>query len=146
MDVAGSIGGRLLVVFDGECGFCNRSVRWLLRRDRRDRLRFVFVQSGQAAGVLARHGIEAPEADSGSILVVRGFGESTEIVLIRSDAVLTALKELPQAWPTLAVAMQLVPKAVRDWGYGVVARWRHQISKRMGSCPLPTAEERERFL
>ena len=32
------IGGRLLVVFDGRCGFCTRAVRWFVRRARRDRL------------------------------------------------------------------------------------------------------------
>jgi predicted DCC family thiol-disulfide oxidoreductase YuxK len=146
MEEAGSIGGRLLIVFDGECGFCNRSIRWLLRQDRRDRLRFVPFQSVTAGGLLARNGIEALEADGGSILVVRGFDETTESVLTRSDAVLTALKELPQPWPAVAGAMRNIPKAIRDWGYGVVARWRHQISGRLERCPLPTAEERRRFL
>ena len=44
------IGGRLLVVFDGRCGFCNRAVRWFLRRDRRDRLRFVASESAEVEG------------------------------------------------------------------------------------------------
>ena len=146
MEDAGSIGGRLLIVFDGECGFCNRSVRWLLKRDREDRLRFVPFQSPKTAGVLARHGIAAPEQDGGSVLVVREFGEITESVLTRSDAWVAVLRQLPEPWPIVANAMRMVPQAVRDWAYGVVARSRRQISRRMDSCPVPTREERGRFL
>ncbi len=146
MEETGGIGGRLLIVFDGECGFCNRSVRWLLQHDRKDQLRFVPFQSVKADGVLGRHGVEAPKQDGGSVLVVREFGEKTENVLTRSDAWVAVLKELPSPWPTLASALRMVPRAVRDWGYGFVARWRHQISRRMESCPVPTAEERKRFL
>jgi predicted DCC family thiol-disulfide oxidoreductase YuxK len=54
------LGGRLLVIFDGQCGFCNRSVRWFLRRDRRDRLRFVASDSPKVAELLARHGGSDP--------------------------------------------------------------------------------------
>ena len=59
------IGGRLLVVFDGHCGFCNGLVRWLIRRDRQDRLRFAALDSEKVEGVLTRHslsGLELPTA------------------------------------------------------------------------------------
>jgi predicted DCC family thiol-disulfide oxidoreductase YuxK len=41
MQESQELGDRLRVVFDGHCGLCNGWVRWLLRRDQRDRLRFV---------------------------------------------------------------------------------------------------------
>ena len=37
--------GRVLVLFDGNCALCNGVVRWLIRRDRLDRLRFVPVHN-----------------------------------------------------------------------------------------------------
>jgi len=43
---------------------CNRTVRWLLRRDRRDQLRFVASESEMALAA-ARHGINSPDAESG---------------------------------------------------------------------------------
>ena len=52
-----SVDDRLLVVYDGECGFCNRSIRWCLRRDGKDRLRFAPSTDPDCCGLLARHGI-----------------------------------------------------------------------------------------
>jgi len=141
----GKTGDRLLVVFDGYCGLCNRSVRWLVARDRGDRMRFVESRSEKVTGLLARYGFDAM-AGPGTILVVRGWGGSAERVLTRSDAVVALLHELPRPWPQLGTALGLVPRAVRDLGYALVARWRYQIWGRLENCSLPGAEERRRFL
>jgi predicted DCC family thiol-disulfide oxidoreductase YuxK len=92
------IGDRLLVVFDGHCVLCNRAVRWFLRRDRRDRLRFVAFKSTKVAELLARHGIGMEDSGSepGSILVVEDGERPTEKLLVRSDAVVAMLSELPR--------------------------------------------------
>jgi predicted DCC family thiol-disulfide oxidoreductase YuxK len=142
------IGDRLLVVFDGHCGLCNRAVRWFLRRDRRDRLRFVVSDSAKVAEFFARHGTGLPhtEAGPGTILVVRDAGGVTEEILVRSDAVLALLRELPQPWPPVAATLRWVPRPLRDLGYRLIARCRYRIWGRLTSCPLPTAEERARFL
>jgi predicted DCC family thiol-disulfide oxidoreductase YuxK len=140
------IGGRLLVVFDGHCGFCNASVRWLLRRDRWNRLRFVALESEKVAGLLERHSLSGLDSASGTMLVVRDAGEAWESVLVRSDAVVALLRELPQPWPAVGVALKWIPWPVRELGYRMIARWRHRIWGRLESCPVPTAEERERFL
>jgi len=140
------IGGRLLVAFDGRCGFCNASVRWLLRRDRRDRLRFVALESEKLAGVLERHSLSGLDSGAGTLLVVRKVGGVGESVLVRSDAVVALLRELRQPWPVVGGVIGWIPRPVRDLGYRAIARWRHRILGRLESCPVPTAEERERFL
>jgi predicted DCC family thiol-disulfide oxidoreductase YuxK len=156
-------GDRLLVIFDGHCGFCNGSVRWLLRRDRWDRLRFVASESPKVAGLLARHGIGPEVQGSGpgtipvstiqprtiqpsTILVARDAGGLGERVFTRSEALVELLGELPRPWPAVGVALGWVPGPVRDLGYQMIARWRYRIWGRLESCPLPTPEERERFL
>src|SRR5271166_2132622 len=98
------IGDRLLVIFDGLCGFCNLSVRWFLRRDRRDRLRFVASDSPLIAGLLARHGFDPNIAtgNAGTILVAQTLDCPEERLLVRSDAVLAILRQLPAPWPTIA--------------------------------------------
>jgi predicted DCC family thiol-disulfide oxidoreductase YuxK len=141
-------GDRLLVVFDGHCVLCNHSVRWLLRRDRLGRLRFAAFEARDWAELLARHGmgLENAESGPGTILVVRDLGGSAEQMLLRSDAVLALLRELPRPWPAVGVGLRWVPKVFRDLGYRLIARWRYRIWGRLESCPLPTAEERTRFL
>ncbi|HMD77023.1 MAG TPA: DCC1-like thiol-disulfide oxidoreductase family protein [Terracidiphilus sp.] len=142
------IGDHLLVIFDGHCGLCNRSVRWFLHHDRRDRLRFVASESPSVAGLLARHGISSPDSESGpgTILVVSDPGGPAERILVRSDAVLALLGELPQPWPAVGVALGWIPRPVRDLSYRLIARWRYRIWGQLEICPVPTAEERVRFL
>jgi len=143
-----SIGGRLLVVFDGRCGFCNRAVRWFVRRDSRDRLRFVASESAKVAPLLEQHGIgtKVSGVGPGTILVVKDADGPGEKLLERSDAVVAMLRELPWPWPTVGVGLRWVPRPVRDLGYRLIARWRYRIWGRLESCPLPSEEERERFL
>jgi predicted DCC family thiol-disulfide oxidoreductase YuxK len=142
------IGGRLLVVFDGRCGFCNRAVRWFVRRDRRDRLRFVASESAKVAELLGRHGIEAEGSGTGpgTILAVEDADGPAEKLLVGSDAVVAMLRELPRPWPAVGVVLKWVPRPVRELGYRLIARWRYWIWGRLESCPLPADEERERFL
>jgi predicted DCC family thiol-disulfide oxidoreductase YuxK len=142
------IGDRLLVIFDGHCGLCNGTVRWLLRRDSQDRLRFAASESAKVAGLLARHGISLPEAKAGptTILVVQEFGHAAERVLERSEAVLALLAELPRPWPAVAAALRWVPRPMLDLGYRLVARWRYRIWGRVENCPLATPEARTHFL
>ncbi len=142
------LGGRLLVIFDGHCGLCNRSVQWLLVRDKRNRLCFAASESPKVAGLLIRRGFSATgsASDIGTLLVVQDPGSSAERVLARSDAVLALLGELLLPWPWVATAVGWIPRPVRDLGYRLVARWRYRIWGRLENCTAPTAEERKRFL
>jgi predicted DCC family thiol-disulfide oxidoreductase YuxK len=143
-----SFDGKLLVIFDGRCGFCNGLVRWLLRRDRLNRLRFVSSDSPKVAALLARHGIDAATAtgNSGTVLAVQRLDSPAESVLIRSNAILALLRQLPQPWPVIGAIFRLIPRPVRDLGYRLVARFRYRIWGRLDACPIPTAAERNHFL
>jgi len=142
------IGDRLLVVFDGHCGFCNGTVRWFLRRDRKDRLRFVPSESSMVRELLARHGVGMQGSEPGleTVVVVRDPGGAEERVFTRSDAATEMLSELPQPWRAAGVVFGFIPRPIRDVGYRLIARWRYRIWGRLESCPVPTAEERARFL
>lgn len=136
--------GRLLVVFDGHCGLCNGAVRWFLRRDRRDRLRFVASEAPAAAGLLVRCGLTVSEQNT--IVVLRGAETERPQALVRSAAVAALLAQLPPPWPFWAGVLQVIPRPVRDLGYRLVARSRYRIWGRLAACPLPAAEERAKFL
>jgi predicted DCC family thiol-disulfide oxidoreductase YuxK len=141
------LGNRLLVIFDGHCVLCNSAVRWFLRRDRRDQLRFAASESINLTALLARHHIAAnAQAGPDTILVVRDFNRPAEEIHLRSNAALAILRELPQPWPTVAAALRLIPRPLRDLGYRLIAGSRTRIWGRLESCPIPTAAERDRFL
>jgi len=67
-------------------------------------------------------------------------------VLARSEAVLALLRQMPRPWPGVAAALGWIPRPARELGYRLIARWRYRIWGRVESCPLPTANERQRFL
>jgi predicted DCC family thiol-disulfide oxidoreductase YuxK len=137
--------GHVLVIYDGQCGLCSRTVRWLLRRDRHARLRFIAAESPRAAGLIARSGIaSSPGTRPSSILAVHDAETPQERIDSRSEAIRTVLRELPQPWPFAAAALGLVPRSLRDLAYQLIARLRHRLGPR--SCPAFTPAERQRFL
>ena len=63
----------------------------------------------------------------------------------RSDAAVRVARHLRYPWRLLG-AVRIFPRAIRDWGYGVVATNRYRWFGRMDSCMVPTAELRARFI
>ena len=140
------LGDRLLVIYDGQCGFCNRTVRWFLRRDHHDRLRFAPSDSPKVLEIMGRHSAQVSELSPTTILVIRAPGLSSEQVLVRSDAAIALLAALPGPWPTIAEVFQWIPRPLRDLGYRIIAHWRYRIWGRFDTCPIPTPQERAHFL
>jgi len=136
--------GHPILLYDGVCGLCNRLVRFVLRRDRRGVFRFASLQSGMAAGILARHGADPTVLDT--FYVVIGSEPTDELLLGRSDAAVFVLRELGGIWRFLSGMLRVVPRPVREWGYRLVARNRYRVFGKYESCPLPPKETRERFL
>mgnify|MGYP001381482332 CR=1 FL=1 len=100
---APSVGGPTshpIVLYDGVCGFCNRSVQFTLRRDPGGIFRFAPLQSGLAARILARHGANPSDLDTMYLVLDydeacgnrREEGKSGESLLSRSDAALFVLQ------------------------------------------------------
>jgi predicted DCC family thiol-disulfide oxidoreductase YuxK len=151
---------RMLVVFDGECGFCNGAIRWFLKRDRNDRLRFAPSSDPVVAEILASHGYSTAgdplkigqigkadiEKATDTILVLREVGTPVEDLLVRSNAILACLRALPQPWRVLATLLRLFPRPIRESAYRFVAANRYRLAGRYEVCPMPTAAERAHFL
>jgi predicted DCC family thiol-disulfide oxidoreductase YuxK len=138
-----------ILLYDGVCGLCNRLVQFILLRDRarpdRDPVfRFASLQSPFAAPILARHNINPSALDT--VCLVLNYNAPQESVLLRFDAVLFVFRQLGGVWRFSAFFFQLLPRSLRDWKYGVVARNRYRIFGRYETCPVPPPENRERFL
>ena len=55
---------RPVLLYDGECGLCNRLVRLLLRSDRAGRLNYAPLQSEPAQAYLRAQGLPVTDFDS----------------------------------------------------------------------------------
>ncbi|MCZ6727265.1 MAG: DCC1-like thiol-disulfide oxidoreductase family protein [Acidobacteria bacterium] len=131
-----------LVLFDGICGLCARTVRFVLRHDREGRFVYAPLQGEVAAAVLARHSLAS---DLETMIYVADFDSPTERVFSKSDAILAILDELGGLWSVVAM-MRILPRAIRDTVYSLVARYRYAWFGRFETCQLPAPEQRDRFL
>jgi predicted DCC family thiol-disulfide oxidoreductase YuxK len=125
--------------FDGVCGLCDRTVHFLLKRDRHARLRFAPLQGEVAARVLPPLG-GRPEALDTMYLVT-----SDGRLLERSRAVLFAVAALGGPWRLVSL-LRLVPRPLADLAYRFVASVRYRVFGKYDTCALPSPEERARFL
>lgn len=134
-----SASGEPVVLFDGGCGLCSRTVRFLLRHDARGRMRFAPLGSGAAAAVLRTRGVSPADLPD-SVVVVDAAG-----VHVWSTAVLRLAPELRVPWSWLR-ALAIVPRPLRDLVYRLVARNRMRWFGSADVCAMLSPAERPRFL
>lgn len=133
-----------VLLFDGECGLCNRAVRLLLRIDRRGDLRFAALQGGPAQAWLREHGLATSGFDS--MVLVRGWGAGVRTdYLLRTDALVAALGACG-GWGRFLALIRLIPRPLRDAGYRLVARVRYAVFGPWRPRPLARPEWAARFI
>jgi predicted DCC family thiol-disulfide oxidoreductase YuxK len=130
-----------LVLFDGVCGFCDASVRWLMDRDPDGRLHFAPLQGPLAAALRARHGEIPEDVDTFVYVEIR---DGAECVALRSRAIIAVCAQLDPR-PGWLRWLRLVPRPLADIGYRVFASLRYRLFGKSDACRVPSAEERSRF-
>jgi predicted DCC family thiol-disulfide oxidoreductase YuxK len=127
-----------VVLFDGVCNLCNRSVQYIIRHDPKGRFHFASLQSDAGRGLQERYGFD-PGAVNTIILLERGKAYT------RSDAVLRIARLLRgpvRFWWTA----RLLPRPVRDAVYDWIGRNRYRWFGRREECMVPSPSVRSRFL
>jgi len=138
-----AIQGRALLLYDGVCALCNGVVQFLMKHDGLDQFRYAPLQSSLGREVLARFDIHTfPDG----VMLLTDALSPTEHLYQRSDAVAEALQRLSTPWRLAGRVLRLVPRPLRDWGYGIVARFRYRLFGRYDTCPIPPPEQRCRLL
>lgn len=126
-----------VILFDGVCKLCNRSVNFILRIDRTGRLKMASLQSDYGRRVLEDHGLKSGPLDSMMLL------EGTRLTT-KSTAVIRISKYLGGTWP-LCMGALIIPRFIRDILYDVIAKNRYRWFGQYDTCPLPDPEFEDRF-
>jgi len=127
-----------IILYDGVCGLCHSTVRWVIRHDRRGVFRFAPLQSAAAKEILSAAGLDVAQLQS-VCLVVPGR------ILTKSRAFFGIVSELGFPWSMLRLA-RIIPRSMADGVYDWIARNRYSWFGRSGECPVPSPELQSRFL
>jgi predicted DCC family thiol-disulfide oxidoreductase YuxK len=133
--------GAPVLLYDGVCGFCNKSVQMILDHDRRGLMRFAALQSDYGLRVVERH----PELRGIDSVVYVERTAGGERVHVRSDAALKVAAYLGGFWKLFLLA-KVLPGGLRDYFYDLFARNRYKLFGKYDTCLLPPPEVRSRFL
>ena len=128
---------RRLILFDGECNFCDASVQFIIKRDPKALFKFTSLQSDSGIDMLRKFGVSEK---TDSIVLIEGDHYYTE-----STAALKIARHLTGLWK-LCYIFIVVPKPLRDIFYRFVAKNRYKWFGKKDACMLPSVEQRKRFL
>ncbi len=131
-----------ILVYDGDCAFCSRSVQFILRHDRWRTVRFAARQGEAGRAVRERH----PELMQVDSLIWVASRDGREVPLVRSDSVLAIASYLGGGFGALATLGRIVPRPLRDAGYAIIARFRRRLAFGGEACVVFTPDERARVL
>ncbi|WP_336769728.1 thiol-disulfide oxidoreductase DCC family protein [Bacillus bombysepticus] len=126
-----------IILFDGECNVCDRSVQFIIQRDPIGLFKFASLQSDIGQELLDKY--NAP-SDLNSFVLIEN-----DKCYFKSSAALRVCKNLKGAWKLLYFFL-VVPKPLRDYFYSIIAKNRYKWFGKKDSCMLPSPEVRKRFL
>jgi len=126
-----------MLVFDGECAFCHRAVRFILGHERRNDLLFVPRATPRGLALREQYGLQRVE----SLLWIEG-GQAA----IEWEAVSRAATYVGGIYGRLAAAANWLPQPLLNASYRVVARLRKRLAGPPRQCLLPTPAQQRRFL
>jgi predicted DCC family thiol-disulfide oxidoreductase YuxK len=126
-----------VLFYDGVCNFCNSSVNFIIKKEKRPTLTFAALQSDAGDVVKATFG-NNPVPDS---LILFDNGK----VYVKSSAALRITRYLRGGWPLFGI-FWIIPPFIRHFVYDFIARNRYKWFGKKDQCMIPSPELRKRFL
>ena len=126
----------MVVFFDGVCNLCQASVRYLIKHDKKNALKFASLQGPYAKSFLPTTELKSLD----SILFYDGKN------LYKKSSAVLKLSKLLGGWHRLLLLGHLVPVSLRNGLYDLVAKNRYQWFGKQNQCMQPSADLKFRFL
>ncbi len=127
-----------IILFDGVCNFCNSTVNFVIKRDKKAILHFAPLQSDIGQQLLKEYHLPNDEMRS-FVFIEKGKAYT------QSTAALKVCKYLSSLW-SLCYAFIIIPKFIRDGIYNWIAKNRYKWFGKKESCMIPNVDVKKRFL
>ena len=128
---------KYYVFYDGDCGFCNHWVQWILINDKQDQFLFSALQSDFGQHFLKERGLERKQLNT------LYLWKPNEFYLIKSEAVAKIAKILGGKFALLSY-LNILPRFFSDKIYDKIAENRAKLAGE--KCFLPNEKERAKFI
>lgn len=127
-----------IIIFDGHCVLCSRWARFVLHHDRAKRFRLLPAQTPLSTALYRHFGLDSVSYET-NILLADGRA------WLKSEGTIRMLEGLGFPWSLASVA-RILPRAIRDRLYNVIARNRLRWFGSRETCFLPDPADADRFL
>lgn len=127
-----------IILFDGVCNFCDSSVNFIIDRDKKNIFKFAALQSEKGQEILDYFNL--PKSDFNSFILIEN-----NKVYKKSSAVLKIANKLGGLWK-IFYPLIIIPKFLRDFFYGLIAKNRYSLFGKKDACRIPTPELKQKFL
>lgn len=128
-----------IILFDGECNLCDKSVTFIIDRDPRKKFKFASIQSTRGRELIQKCGGNPDKVTA--MYLIEG-----EKCYRASVAALRIAKGLVFPWPLLYYAFIFLPPFIRNSVYFIISKTRTKFFGKVNTCRVMTPELRERFL
>lgn len=136
-EVSVSLKDKYIVFYDGECGFCNHWVQWILEKDTKDKFLFSSLQSEFGQKFLNDRNLPNEIFDTLYLWKPQNF------YLTKYQAILKIATELGGVY-ALASVGKIIPDFLGNRFYNLVSQNRNTLAK--NQCFLPNLEQRKKFI
>lgn len=127
-----------VILFDGVCNLCNRSVQFIIRHDPSGKFLFAPLQGRKAAEWMKQWSLDQ-EAGKSILLIQNGQ------LYHRSTAALRIAGQLKGPVRSLYIFL-VIPRWIRDAVYNWIAANRYRWFGKQDACMIPTPELTKRFI
>ena len=130
---------KKIILFDGVCNLCEKSVQFIIKRDKNDVFRFVAIQSDLGREIIQKIGIDTTKIDS--IILY----EPNVAYYYKAEAALKIAKNLSGLYSLLAI-FNFIPNNIKNSIYDYIAKNRYKWYGKKETCMIPTKALQAKFL
>jgi predicted DCC family thiol-disulfide oxidoreductase YuxK len=122
-----------IIIFDGECHLCDRSVQFVLKRDKIAAFRFCTLQYAKTNNLI--------QTKTDSVMLM-----DKNILYMKSKAGLKILNYLGGVYRLISFLLSVIPTTLADVVYDFIAKNRYKWFGKYDVCIIPEKRWKDRFI
>lgn len=130
---------KKIILFDGVCNLCDKSVQVIIKNDKKDDFRFVALQSDLGETIINHTGIDRSKTDS-IVLYEPGYA-----YYYKSKAAFRIAIYLGGFFSIISL-LRFLPTFLTDFVYDYIAKNRYKWYGKKDECMIPSKETLNKFL